>query len=91
MKIDLPPDVLKGLPAPASDDGLVRVSVGLKVGADGSCDLVEVNDTPVPTGADSEDESAPADDAEPAPPDTTADDQQSSDYTASASQQLGQM
>lgn len=89
MKLTLPPDVIKKLPAPASDDGLVRVTVGLKIGADGSADLVEVNDTPVPTGADEEEAPAPDDgSAEPPAPDTS-EDLAMSGYTKSASEQLG--
>lgn len=89
MKLTLPPDLLKGLPAPSSDDGLVRVSVGLKIGADGSADLVEVNDTPVPTGADEDEEAAPDEnDDEPPAPDTS-EDAEMAGYSKSASEQLG--
>lgn len=90
MKITLPPDVLKSLPQPASDDGLVHVPVALKLGADGSAELVQVGNTPVPSDDDTE---SPAEDAAareesdaPAPPD--ADQQAQNDYMASASQGL---
>lgn len=95
MEIELPPDVLKGLPAPSSDDGLIRVNVGLKVGADGKANLVEINDTPLPTGADDE-EAEPAPDNEggegeaPPAPDTS-EDADMAGYSKSASEQLSGM
>lgn len=82
MTIKLPPDVLKGLPDPSSDDGLVRVNVGLKLGADGEAQLVEMNDTPLPAGADDSGEEEP-----PAEPDTS-EAAEMDNYSASASEQL---
>lgn len=72
MKINLPKEVLEGLPAPSSDDGLVRVTVGLQIGSDGSANLVEVNDTPVPTSDEEGEAEAAEDEMAPAPPDESA-------------------
>lgn len=88
MKITLPKEVLDALPAPSSDDGLVRVTVGIKLGSDGSANLVEVNDTPVPTSDEEGEEAAATDDADamtPRPPDETA---AMADYSNKASQDL---
>ena len=88
MNIKLPEEVIKGLPEPSSDDGLIRVTVGLKLGSDGSVNLVEVNDNPVPTSdeeADAEPDSPEQPGEAPEPP---SDEAQMSEYSKSASQQL---
>lgn len=85
MKLTLPPEVLKGLPSPASDDGVVRVNVGLKVGSDGSVDLVEMNDSPLPVGTDEEDLE------EEAPVDPMEEGAEMEDYAQSATDQIGQL
>lgn len=89
MKISLPKEVLDSLPDPASDDGLVRVTVGIKVGSDGSANLVEVNDVPVPT---TDEESEAAQNAEaPEPPTAASEETQMAGYSKSASEQLTQL
>lgn len=56
MKITLPEETLTSLPAPDSE-GLIRVTAALRVNAeDGSVEIVEVNDAPVPVDEPEEDE-----------------------------------
>lgn len=57
MEISLAQSVLEGLPSP-DDQGLVRVTVALRMGEGGKADIVEVNDTPVPGGTEEETEGA---------------------------------
>lgn len=89
MKISLPKEVLDSLPDPASDDGLVRVTVGIKVGSDGSANLVEVNDVPVPT-TDEESEAAENSEA-PEPPPAASEEDDMAGYSKTASEQLTQL
>lgn len=56
MKFDLPKDLAESLPAP-DDEGLVRVTAALKLGADGKAEIVSLNDKPLPTESD---DSSPA-------------------------------
>lgn len=71
MKIELPKEILGSLPAPDTS-GSVRVTATLKVNPDGSAELTEINDQPMPTGDDegAADKGADstADDANPMPP-----------------------
>lgn len=53
MKLDLPEDVIQGLPAPDSK-GVVRINVGVRMSPDGSAQVVEINDTPVADEAEGE-------------------------------------
>lgn len=53
MEITLPEEALKSLPSP-DGEGLVRVTVALKMGDGGKANIVEVNDVPV--GSDDEKE-----------------------------------
>ncbi len=69
MKITLPKEVLAKLPAPDST-GMVRVKASLKINEDGTAELSEINDTPVPTGdadGDKNEDAPTADDANPMP------------------------
>lgn len=54
MKVTLPKEALDSLPSPDSE-GLVRVQATLRIG-DGTAEIVEINDHPVPVGEDSDDE-----------------------------------
>lgn len=61
MKITLPADVRDELPAPDSE-GLVRVSVAMRVGKEGNeADVVEINDVPVGGDSDYDDMPTPDD------------------------------
>lgn len=53
MTLDLPQDVLDELPAP-DEQGLVRVSVALRMGEDGSATVAEIADVPVDMAEDDE-------------------------------------
>lgn len=85
MEIDLPPEVLSGLPAPDSQ-GIVRVMVGMKVSPQGDCDLVEVNDMPVEVGDDDQQGNDDSEDGEVQP---GADDDSTPDLGAMADQIYG--
>lgn len=61
MEITLPADVLEELPSP-DDQGLVRVSIAMKVGEEGSAEIVEINDVPVAREGTEEDASMPSPD-----------------------------
>lgn len=65
MKISLPKDIAEKLPAP-DDEGIVRVTAGLKIGPDGKADLLSLNDSPLPTDKEEEDDESPAADLPPA-------------------------
>lgn len=58
MKVDLPKDAVAQLPSP-DEQGLVRVQATLKVNADGSVDLQDLNGTPVGGDEKETDDNAP--------------------------------
>lgn len=57
MKITLPKEALDSLPSPDSE-GLVRVQATLRVG-EGTAEIVEINDHPVPAGEEESDDENP--------------------------------
>lgn len=52
-------EILGSLPSPDSQ-GLVRVKAALRVGDDGEVTIVELNGTPVPSGASDDENPMPA-------------------------------
>lgn len=84
MDLDLPKEVLAKLPEPGSD-GIIRATVGLKMEADGGVELVELNDTPLPTDdEESEDDSGDSGEGD----DEASDDQSPSASLSSMADQL---
>lgn len=66
MDITLPDEVVKNLPSP-DGQGIVRVTVSLKMGDGGTAEIVEINDVPV--GGDDEEGEMPTEDSMPRPED----------------------
>jgi hypothetical protein len=57
VKVTLPKEVLDSLPSPDSE-GLVRVQASLRL-SEGSAEIVEINDQPVPVGDEETDDAMP--------------------------------
>lgn len=66
MEITLPEEVLGSLPSP-DGQGIVRVTVSLKMGDGGEAEIVEINDVPV--AGDDEEGEMPSEDSMPRPED----------------------
>lgn len=66
MDITLPKEVLGNLPSP-DGQGIVRVTVSLKMGDGGKAEIVEINDVPV--AGDDEEGEMPSEDSMPRPED----------------------
>lgn len=62
MKLSLSKEAIQSLPEPG-EDGVIRVTAGLKVGSDGEPMLVEVNDMPVDASEPEEEAAEPEKDA----------------------------
>lgn len=68
MELTLPDEVVKSLPSP-DGQGIVRVTVSLKMGDGGEAYIVEINDVPVPEDRDEEEGEMPTEDSMPRPED----------------------
>lgn len=80
MKLTLPPDVLKTLPAP-DRNGMVRVVVSMEVGDDGEATVSEINAVPVAAGD-------PEEEAEGEEPNPSADDPAAADSAMPSADQI---